>query len=882
MAKKPTKTKSNQFFSFLRQMALTPPPEKTISKTTLDTDGGTSLSTSERNELMKRITQTTGGKKPRGGSDAFGKYIKPMTQRISQIKFDNEAMRTLCPEIKTAENIVIPSIISPTDMRDGEITISSTSQLVDDDQNNKISELLHEHFNKKLGLSAKLPEWIRESLYGAGSKPIMVLPITELDIIMNDPDAVLAKTVSSSYSNEALSAAMTRLDVMDKVELPSIFGIGDQHIVTGKGKQDPRTANFALEDLRPAMESVFGQFVTTVGATPKKTDSSYNLEGLFKGGPNKELKQFALEALESISISDNPDVLKVDKAKKAKQQAKMKRQIVVHYKSKSIITVNQENGASRGNPVVYELPPESVIPIFTPGTPTDHIGYFVCVDEFGNPLHMSEEMMAGEMNDARRTSPGALYKAFGSEAHFSLGEGNGRNERDALMTGIYQTIIEAHLKGRLKESGINNVYIGAQESVYRCMFARYLSARKTKLLFVPKDFITYFCFKHNSDGTGRSQIEDIRFILSLKITLMICRMMASMNNAINRKKIDINFTEEMGDPIQYMEILTKEAIDKSIVNFTYDPSEITRTLAQRSITINAKGIPGAENLEISQEANEQQNIKPDETLIDDINNLMVMAFEIPPSAMNLLSENEFSRSVATNNIFFSRNIHVKQKAVCKHTGHHVQTYVHMSEQLKGEISAILKQGLKDKKGKGKDAGTADDDTKSIDDLLADVILNITATLPAPDVAPNKTEFEELGTMITAVTSALEGVFDDGLSSDDPIPLIRAIIKSDIIREYMQRIGVSKDALIPSLDAAFTKRIIEWKHQLLNTKAGLLKANEFATPGGAPTDADTSGFGGGDTTGGAPSDDGFGSPTPDLSTPPSDGGTPPASLDSGGF
>lgn len=842
MAKKQRSTGLVRFISRMADGFSTPVP---LGKTTLDTDGGTSMSSSERDAMARRIDQTTGPQAPRQGMDSYGKYIKPLTAHIAQTKLDNAAMRVLAPEIRTAENIVIPSIMSPTDLRDGEIKLLSTSSLVDDEVNTRISEVLDTHFNKNMKLSVKLPEWIREALYGAGAKPLLCLPITELDIIMNDPTAVLSVTKTSGYSAEAiathslesLTTASSRLADMDGVEKVSIFGIADSiHKPPTTTKKD-KDSSLELNSLRPAIESALSGFMKEVGATPidsKKADTPYNLEAKFKSGQYTELQAFATEAIANLAIVDNPDILKLDKAKKAKKQAELSQNIVVHFKTKMLITLNPEKGASKGNPVVYELPPESVIPVFTPGTPTDHIGYFIAIDEFGNPIHLGERDQDNNLGDNRRTSPGALYKSFGMDSQFHIGSQHSTKiERDALMVNIYQTIIDAHLKGRLKNSGMENTYIGATENVYRCMFSRYLSERKTKLLFVPKDFMTYFCFQHNHDGTGRSQLEDIKFILSLKITLVVCRMMAAMNSAINRKKINVQFTDEMGDPVQYIEMIKKEAIDKAIVSFTYDPSEITRTLAQRSLTVNAKGIPGAENFDITQEPNEYKNISPDNELMDDLNNMMVLSLDVPPSAMNLLAENEFSRSVATNNLFFSRRIQAKQKIVCELVVRYVQNYVLLSEELKKDIRDILNLGTKDKDGKTstKEQGTVDEDTseESVNAKIIDIIKHITATLPAPDVAPNKTEFEELDGMITALTSALEGIFDNDLASDDPIPAMRALIKSKLIRDYMTRIGVSKDVLIPDIEAGFLQELIDYKQKLANMKAGLATVIKVTTP-----------------------------------------------------
>lgn len=816
----------------LKNMSGTFAQPATLQRNTLNTDSETVFSDAEKKDIIDRLATITSSSRPRSGLDSYKSYMIPLTKQIAQLRLDNETMSVLAPEIKTAETIVIPSIMSPTDLKDGSITLLSTSKLVDAATNERISELLDAHFNDGMGLSIKLQEWIREALYGAGSKPILVLPISELDTIINDPTAIQYTSTQTDYAaTEALRIRDKLLDLR-AVESVSIFDLADTT------KPSPSMVQASVEALKPDLETAVMKFVKSHN-DEKREGNSYNFKDKFKDPAVKDLTDIVTKAIDSITMVDNPDVMKVDKARKANNKAKIQQRIITHYKPQTVVTLNADDKTTKGNPVMYELPPESVIPIYTPGTPTDHIGYFIALDEFGNPLQISEDM---EMDDAAtnsRLNATSFYKAMGLEGYFDR---NSRQaNRDSLMADIYQSIIQNHLKSRLKTSGFENLDIGTPEPVYRCLFSRYLAARKTKLLFVPKDFMTYFCFNYNSNGTGRSQIEGIKFTLSLKITLLICRMMASMNSAINRKTINIQFDENMGDPVQYIELLKKEAIEKSIVNFSYDPADITRSLAQRAISVKAKGIPGAENFDISTEPNEVRDIKPDDGLAQDLDNLMILGLDTPPSAMNMLSENEFSRSVATNNLFFSRRISAKQAVVCKHVGSYVRTYVRFSEILKTKIKEILHHDNSETGNNSPtDAGTAEDKSVSQDAIFNDVINNIKASLPSPDIAPNKTEFEELDAVITSMTTAIDALFDSDLASDDPIPVIRSIVKSDFIREFMDRIGVSKGLAVPDLDAGFLDRIMTFRQQLINTGRGLAELKEKTTPPGDSVDSTATG------------------------------------------
>lgn len=797
-----------------------------ITPSTLGTDTEQSISSRERDTLIARIVTATQGPVRQNGN-AYSKYIQPMARQIAAKRLDAKAIEALAPEVKTAKEIVIPSILSPSDMRDGQIAITSTSPLVTKDENKRVTELLEAHFNGTMKLSTKLPNWIHEGLYGAGAMPILVLPVTEIDTIINDPTAILSKTKMYNGSEALGSGLVDGLgDVIARIESATILGIGDQ-----KNSSSIGTDRISLEALQPAFEAAVETYLKEITTPKKDVVHSYDRGKLKTAEVTSKIQQFAVGVLEQLNIVDNSDVLKIDKAKKVTKSAEMTQRMVNVYKTATLITVNPETKKSVDDPIVIELPPECVIPIFTPGTPSDHIGYFILLDEFGNPLRVTDEGPAIDLNDNRQGTPAALYKSFGFDDNNALKGTRATNEQTILMSSAYQTIVEAHLKARLKNSGLSNIYIGATSSIYRCMFARYLSQRKTKMLFVPRDLMSYLCFRYNEDGTGRSKIEDIKFILSLKITILICRVMTSMNSAINRKKININFTEQMGDPIQYMQMVEKEVIDKGMTNFTYDPVEITRTIAQRALTVVPKGIPGIENFEVSTEPNQSNDIKPDDGLMDDLNNMMILGLDVPPSAYNQLNENEFSRSVATNNLFFSRRIAAYQVPVCEHVARHVQIYTQMSQPLKEAICKILSAGAPNKNAPKEESGTTDH-KYTIEEKFIDIIKNIKATLPAPNLAPNKTEFEELNVIIGSITTALGALFDNDLGSkdDNPIAHIRSLVASEIVRDYMTKIGVSRDVLIPDLaDPVFIKRLMDSRLNISNLAAGLKKTDEVTPP-----------------------------------------------------
>ena len=230
-----------------------------------------------------------------------------------------------------------------------------------------------------------------------------------------------------------------------------------------------------------------------------------------------------------------------------------------------------------------------------------------------------------------------------------------------------------------------------------------------------------------------------------------------------------------------------------------------------------------------------------EDLLEDINNMLILYLDVPPSAFIMLSEHEFSRSVASNNLFFCRCIAAYQKIFCELAARHVQIYTNMSEPLKNKIRAIISVKNKESATEDTDLIPSDSRTqdseqpnksKSIDDKLADVINHIITVLPAPSIAPSKTEFEELDTIINSINTTLEAVFDNDLGStdDNPMSMIRALVKEQVIRDYMTKIGVMRDVSVPDiLDPKFLSLINDRKLGMLNIISGLKAAVKATQP-----------------------------------------------------
>lgn len=798
----------------------------------------TAVTTDERDRIINLVGRINAENRNSRGDGSLLNYLRSTTRMVADRRQENVQILQMAPEVMQAASIVIPSIMSPNDMRRGAISIVSTCDGLSEANNREIGEALTKYFNEELRYSANLPEWMREALYRSGAKAVMMVPVSELDRQFN----------AASHLRGGLEDYSDLIKLSEK----SLFDFTNEDETAGKALS---LSKASYETLSSGLESMIGDLVSAGHSEDDKSPKqSYHR-------PETAQLRHALESARSgftnaavLGLTDNPDVLKADKLIRRKTAKKVNERLGMHYKEAGFVSLRATvKDSDESHPLLMELPTEAVIPLHVPGDPRNHIGYFVAIDEFGNPIDSAQANAVPSLPDGMNQHFQELFRAYGISdfqpqvpAHYDT------------MNQIYQQIVTSYLNDKLDSIGLPNLSIGSDNAVYRAMLARYLHNRRTRLLFVPKEMMTYLAFNYNDNGTGRSKLEDIKFILSLRITLLVCQMMTSVNNAIDRKKLKVTFSGDFtGNILEHLEMVRNEAVHKATMAYSYDVNSVSRMLADRSYTVEANGIPGLDNYSVTSEQNERQTQPIDENAVNDIRRQLGLGLGVPPTALDAVSENEYSRSIATTNLFFSLTIMDLQDIVCAASSDFVRKYLCFSKPLQDEIRKILGGKAKKKAEQTEDkaiddaisesddsAGTA---SKLADEQIAEIIAGLKATLPAPTVAPDKAQFENLEAFVNSIDALINALFSDDLANGDQemvevLAAKRALAKSDAVREFMSTIGLMGISL-PDLVKSSPLEMLNLRQHLIDFKAALTKQKEVHSAGGGADDAG-GGMGGG--------------------------------------
>lgn len=750
------------------------------------------------------------------------RYAATVADTMAQTTDDNEKIFDMVPDVSQAAEIVIASVISPNELKNAPLTFRLDSEKlgIDDERLNRIATLLSDHFNKTLNLRYRLPEWLNHALYLQGSKVLVTLPQSAIDTLYGEERM-------TEVSMEILEKSTERvLKDSASFEVASFFSDKDP-----SDAEVDREMSLSLEELEETLD---------------ETLEGDLLEKFRKRAGNGSVKKPAAEITSvitnSIEILDRPDELKRKKLK-TENRAARNRKVIKAVGNTQVIAVPLSEKDTHGRPLLMEVPHESCIPLYVPGNPKEHMGYFIAVDQEGWPIEKkameSRTSLNASLIDSSRQSPfDNLFRAYGlKELRTALGSSAHRN----AMARMYRTVMEAYIRTKLRGKGFGELSPGALNGLQAYMFSKFLEGHKVRLLYLPREYVTYIAFDHHADGTGKGRLEKIKFFLSLRVTLLIAQMMSGINNATDHKNINVNFGDQtanaIGDPVSILRQVGAEYIKKNTPRFSLDPDHIMESMARRSIHVKATGMPGLQDFSVDTETGSRQHAEPPTDLMEDVRNQTIMGLDVPPSALNALGEHEYSRSVASASLIFARKIEVLQDKVLHHLTNFVRSYTAFDKVLKDEIMAVLETKVD---GEKDDDGTVEESAVKIEDVIAAIEL----LLPKPNVAPNNSLFENFRAFFDGVVTAVDSFYPDELAAGDDditeaLPYIRALVKKQLIETYMEVNGFSEELKISAIKDLATRNggeSLEFIQELKNLALGIKSARtmtETEGGGGSP-------------------------------------------------
>src|SRR6185312_4786682 len=372
--------------------------------------------------------------------------FKNISQHTAQNIGDAETVMQILPDMKLAIEILVSSILSPKDLTTSELIFTSAEDLLPPQVQGAMLTRIRQHFEQDYNIQSKCSEILTDMLGKTGSYAIAVIPENSIDDVINSPRHMSMEAFADHFDTR--TGMMRNRGVLG----PSVKNIGTME------RQGPGLAMEAFNSHVP--EAVEGR-VTFEGIMEKPHPDTYlvvtdNPHVLKIPQINQKIRESRIRSM--LGVNDNLMALESEMSRAMEKEGMSKltdRELTqLVYKNKqygynSITSLKTQEQLSRrtvGNPLVLHLPSESVIPVFIPGTPQEQIGFFVLVDQDGNPVSRTSNTAYYKELSSRLNANGSFPSAMLTKTRSMMG---GFPSINANLTDYsvryYQEIVEADL-----------------------------------------------------------------------------------------------------------------------------------------------------------------------------------------------------------------------------------------------------------------------------------------------------------------------------------------------------------------------------------------------------------------------------------------------------
>ena len=380
----------------------------------------------------------------------------------------------------------------------------------------ELNMLLRETLSERYGIDEELSDILEESLFFKGSSSYLTVPFQEL---LKITDSVGSKRKSGS----------TYKRVDNKLTVKTNLKISNESDLS----------SYLLE-----ANSIFDNTETSTGFNPITITDSLDV--------------FTMASdLEEVLIRESHSGLKTanESDEVFDEELEVMFNNIIKPKTEDGIVIDvSSNHVNEGDGLHMKIDSDLVVPLNLSGDKTRPLGYLIMANENNKILkHGHQDSEYGETDVISSDGSSKELRKEIDRLKKSLS-----SNRDVPMLEItdehaYKELINTHITNKIKKSKIGElVEFDRNEQILEIMFKRALEAKETKLIYVPEELLTYYAFEYNDNGTGRSMIDNVSHLISIRAMLTFAKIRSDIENAIPKKVVEIKIDPENRKPEKEM------------------------------------------------------------------------------------------------------------------------------------------------------------------------------------------------------------------------------------------------------------------------------------------------------------------------------------------
>lgn len=815
-----------------------------------------------------------------------------------------DTVMQMLPDMQLGAQILISSIASPKDMMTLELSYQTTPGILPPTVLSTVITGIRDHFDKVYKIKNKIPRILDEVLFSKGSHAVAIIPENSIDEMINR-----SNTISMEAFYDALGVDRhSNLTAMQAIGAPLGFlGAGKAGYKDTNVRSNGGLSSMMFSIGTESLENVYNDYKSKTHEFSQQVHYETNTAGKF-------------DAMEGLFVTDNPNVLRIskieDKLRRDQINAKLginvnalemsaamesfnsnaqSGQIKLDDRSlKNLIykprkrgvqpmqtfkTDNQLNRRSVGRPLVMELPSESVVPVYTPGQEDHHVGYFILLDQTGNPVKaMNEKDSFGEMQSRLQMAGSQTSNIVNRLKQLTDGlQCNGHEYTDAMVR-VYADMVEQDLLSRLR-NGIysNSVALAKNTDYYRVMLSRVMQQQNTTILFMPADMVTYFARRYNQYGIGLSILDEMKILNNMRAIAMMGNTILGIKNSIPRTQVNLTIDENDPDPYKTAEMVLQEIarVNQTAVPFGASaPVDIADYYQRAQYQVHVTGHPAIPETNIEYSESNTNYQKVDTDLEESLQQRALMAMGLNSDHINNGFNQETATSVVANNLMLSRRVAVIQDQINPHITDYHRKIIRADEDLQEQLREILHNAYDeldiDEEAIVNEIGQDKSNVKQlvIRHIINDFVEGLEVSLPRPNTATVENQKASLETYSDLLDIAIDAYLSDEFFTDEMGGEISRNVDSikKMVRAYFIRAFMAENGIMPELAAMVTltdndaPEIDLWENQsehikkLMKTMSGFMKKIQKTKQETNETVERLNATAGGDDGGGDMSDD----------------------------
>ena len=730
---------------------------------------------------------------------SYGALDANLSKTVSDRR-DIKNILEMNPNAQLAIDICVNGTLSPNNTLDSQLQYKSSYDKLGSIKSTLLQKI-REIMNAQVELEDILPTVLKDAKYDVGSYALLVVPTGRIR------EMIKSEKLERTNSDQKIMKFESMINDFSNVKRP---------LQADKRYLEPSALSFKLEDI--------GLETTTSLDVSKLITVHSDLE-IIRMNKMREnwIKQEAVNGcLDSLEDFSNYDI-KADMAEMAKEhkQEGLDDSVIAdslnrarNYAFDDVISLAPEVDPDGIDMAVHmHIPHESIFVMHKPGSPEDHVGYYIALDMSGNPISVGDELNIHNPNYNGTYGNDASNSAMSGQANFAAGNTemgfSGMNNssiqgrRISDKTALFSKVTEKQLVDKIKSGYFkhHDISLAEHKDLMQTMFQRLLSNKQTQLIFVPASLMTYIAFEYDENGNGISLIIKHKNIGVLNSILTLANTLSAINNTIDYKEVRVKFDDDELDFNKTTDMVIGNLVRHSSMNgsrlLSTDVYKQFDYLGTKGYQLAFEDHPSFPGTSVEINNLDRERAAPDVDVMEKNEALLIQSLGSTPEVVDMARNVEFASSYFQSNLQAARRAIADQKILTKFLDKFIRTYLMNSPlALKWMIQEIDRSRKDNPELRG---------IKTIE-LVRGFINSVTTHLPKPDMVKVELldkaiiEQEKLVDHVLKYTigeEALQGE-DVGEHLEATLEAIRRKIKAVIMRDFLASNNMFNEGIINAI------------------------------------------------------------------------------------